>query len=181
MVSYAKLWRAIGVAIDRINDWFFALAAVIVAFMMVSICYDVVMRSLGKPTIWVQELSSLGMLWVTFLALAASSRKGVHVSIDYLVMKFKDSTRAIFYIGHSVVITAIAGVFFCFGTVATWNAYVKGLHELSMLELPIWPTIIIIPIGSLFMFLEYIKRTRTLIIKVKEGESIDKNKRRWKD
>ena len=172
MPLYARFWRWLGLAIDRINDWFFVFAGVIIAFMMISICYDVVARSFGRPTIWVHELSALGMLWMTFIALGAASKKGVHVSIDFVITKFNKHVQAIVDIIYSIVIVIIAGVFFWYGASVTVNAYVKDLHELTMLELPVWPTLIVIPIGSLLMLIEYLRQTRKQIVKWRKERAV---------
>ena len=175
-----KIWHWFNIGIDRLNDLFFGFSGVLIAFMMISICYDVTMRSFGKPSVWVDELSGVAMMWVTFLALAAASRKGVHVSIDYLVAKLNQRAKAITYIIHAIVIVVISGIFFWYGTIVTWNAFAKDLHETTFLELPAGPILIAIPIGSLLLLIEYLKRTWTLIDKMRKGEKVGSEKEhRW--
>jgi hypothetical protein len=94
---------SVGIVLGRINDILFAFGGVLIGLMMITICYDVVMRSFGHPTLWVEEFNEIAILYMVFFALAGASKKGVHVSIDFVVTKYNPRVKALFGVIYSIV------------------------------------------------------------------------------
>ena len=86
---------ALDVAIGFINKILAVVAAAMIVFMMVCICYSVIVRFLGGPSApWILEVSSYLMLYITFLCMAWLQGQEGHVRIDLFTSKFSSRGRA---------------------------------------------------------------------------------------
>ena len=66
-----KLLAKFGAIFDRLLDVVSILACILLVFIMLSVCAEVVLRYfLGSPLIWVIEISEMNLLYITFLAIA---------------------------------------------------------------------------------------------------------------
>ena len=154
-----KLTKGVVGLFDRILDYLTIFAGFLVAFMMLAVTFEVIMRSIGHPTMWVQEIVEISLLYVTFLAIAAVARKGAHVKMDAVFNRLRPRVQAFLNIIFSIITVIIGWVFLWYGTKVTWSYFERDLHELTMLELPIAPILIVIPIGGFLMVLQFLRQT----------------------
>ena len=89
-----KLTKGFTGLFDRILDYFSFFTGLLVAFMMLAVTYEVIMRSLGRPSMWVQEIVEISLLYITFLAIAAVARKGAHVKMDAVFNQLRPRIQA---------------------------------------------------------------------------------------
>jgi C4-dicarboxylate transporter, DctQ subunit len=186
MAAMTKSGNVVDAVINRILDYLFGVACVIVAFMMLSICYDVLMRSFDRSTLWVQEINEVGLLYMVFLSIGAVARiEGRHVRIDVVFNLFSPTVKAVLDLIYSFIIVGISAIITWYGTFVTADAVVKNLHENTLLELPVWPILIIIPIGGFLMLIQYGKTAWHEILKFRRfsqgivDESSDAGTRRF--
>jgi TRAP-type C4-dicarboxylate transport system permease small subunit len=144
---------------DQILDYTSIVAGILVAYMMLSVTYEVIVRYLGRPTMWVQEFAEISLLYITFLALASVARKGAHVKMDAIFRQLKPRVQSFLSIVYSVICVIISFVFLWYGSQVTWSYFERGLSEKTMMELPIGPILIIIPIGGLLMLIQFLRQT----------------------
>lgn len=144
---------------------------VILIFIMVSVCMDVVMRYFfNRPTSWVIEIGEYLLLYMTFLGAAWVLKQEGHVTVDILMMRVSPRARAKMEAAGSLV-----GVFVClilvwFGTIETWDNFERGVRNPSILEFPKTPLLAIIPFGSFLFMIQFIRRTFKFLRDLKASE-----------
>ena len=149
---------------DRILDITLVIACILVAFMTFSICYDVVMRYFfNRPQIWVDEFSGHILLYVPFLAGAYLLKREGHVSMDFVVGRFSKKTQTLINAVTSVIAILICLVVAWFTGAVAVNMFQTGFLTQTVLRLPEWPIMGIIPLGFFLLFLQFIRRTARLI------------------
>ena len=135
------------------------LAGVILAFIMLSICWDVLGRAIaGKPLKWVLEFSEYSLLYITFLATAWVLKNERHVIIDIGLNQLSPKTRALFNIATSVLGAIICLFLTWYGWDVSWDHLQRGLYQPTATEPPDFPIFVIIPIGSFLLVIQFLRR-----------------------
>ena len=152
----------------RLFDLFLGLMAylsgIILVFVMLSVCGDVVLRYFfNRPSSWVIEVSQYLLVYITFLGTAWVLKEDGHIIVDVVTVRLSPQTQA--FLG---IITSLMGAFVCliifwFGGVETLDHFQRGVRSPSILEFPKAPVIGIIPFGSLLLGLQFIRRTAKFI------------------
>ena len=151
--------RKLKVILDYLVDVPIIMAAVIIFFVLFSVCAEILMRYfLRSPLIWVMEISEYSLLFITFLGTGWVLRRDGHVSVDIIKNLLRLELR-----GFLDIINAIAGIIVCYvliryGTEVAWKYYLSNSSRPTSLEIPTFLILWIIPFGSSLMFIEYIKR-----------------------
>jgi TRAP-type C4-dicarboxylate transport system permease small subunit len=70
---------------DRMIDAIMIIAGVLLWAQMLIVNVEVLSRSLGHPTTWVTEISSILILWIPFMIAGWVLRKEGHVKMDLIV------------------------------------------------------------------------------------------------
>ena len=136
------------------------LAAALLAFVTLSVTYEVVMRYfLGRPTVWVFEITEVSLLYFTFLGAAWVLKRDGHVKIEVVLNRLKPRAQALVNIITSSFGTIAWLIIIYFGSRATWQAFQMGLHEERVLAIPNAAILVIIPVGGLFLFGQSLIRT----------------------
>ncbi len=90
----SRVSRAAARYVDELSDIMGAAAGWGMLFVSVIMSYEIVMRYLGAPTIWVVEISGYAMVWCTFLSAAYVLRKKGHIHVDVLTHQFSQATKS---------------------------------------------------------------------------------------
>ena len=149
----------IGAIFDRTINLLAFLGGVIIIFTMIAVCSEVVRRYfLNRPIIWVSEITEISLLFIAFLGTAWVLKKEGHVKVDILLIHLSSRIQALFGI-----ISSIIGVFIClllvwYGAQVSWHNIQEGLYEPTILELPKGPLLTIIPVGSFFLLIQFLRR-----------------------
>ena len=162
-----KLLRKATTLFDRTLDHLSILAGVLVVYVMLSICFEVIMRYFGHPTIWVQEIAEVTLLYIVFLSIAWVLKKKGHVTMDAVVKRLRPRLQALLSIISSIIGIIISWTLIWYGARITWSYFERGLREETILELPIAPILVIIPIGSLFLLIQFVRQTHEDIVRWK--------------
>ena len=73
-------------ALKKVNTVCATIGGLVLLFITLSIFVDVFMRYvLGKPTIWITEVSTYLFLYVIYLATAYALQKGDHIKVTFFV------------------------------------------------------------------------------------------------
>ena len=151
----SKLGRVFDSAIEIMAR----LCDVILMFLMLSVCADVMLRNFfNRPQAWIVEISEYLLLYITFLGAAWVLRNEGHVIVDILFARVTPRTRATLGIISSVIGTFVCLVVFWFGTLETLDILKRGVRNPSVLEFPKGPLVAIIPFGSFFFMIQFIRR-----------------------
>lgn len=140
------------------------LAGAILVFIMLSVGLEVIMRTfLDRPQMWVTEITECMLLYITFLASAWLLREEGHVKVDIVLSLLSAKTKAFLDIISSILGMFVSIVLTVYGFQVTWYCYQKHLYTPTAMEIPIAAIIIIIPIGSLMLSLQFLRRTGKFI------------------
>lgn len=129
-------------------------AMVVVAVMMLTITYDVVMRyAFAAPTDWAYPLNSAGVLVATVLAVPHLYATGGHISMDLLHRALPERARR----AADVVTTAATAFLGLVLAVTAFHsmtvAYTGGLTGAGTFNIPLWVPDAILFVSGLFLVL----------------------------
>lgn len=154
-----KLLTKANAAFDRIIHYLAILAAFLLAFIMLSVCSDVIMRYFfSRPMLWVTEITEYCLLWVTFLATAWVLSRDNHVVMDLAIGHMKPEIRATMGIVTSIIGIAVCLLLTWYGVKVTLDVFQRNLLLSTVLTPPAYMLFIIIPIGSLLLTLQFVRR-----------------------
>jgi C4-dicarboxylate transporter, DctQ subunit len=145
---------------DRTMDFMAFLAGVILIFIMLSVCGEVILRDfLNAPQMWVTQVTECLLLYITFLGSAWLLREEGHVKVDILLSHLKPRTGALLGIIGSLIGVIVSLVITICGSTLTWHYFLKGMYTPTVMEIPLAAILVIIPFGSLMLLIQFIRRT----------------------
>ena len=126
---------------------------------MLAVGAEVVMRYFfNRPLLWVVEVTGLTLLYITFLVAAWVLRREQHVKMDMVLSRLSPRTQAILNIITSTLSAVIFLAITWYGAWATWEHFKAGYYTSTTMEIPYVYVLIIIPIGSLLLFIQFLRR-----------------------
>lgn len=144
--------------LDRTLTFLYALAGVLLVFVLLSVCAEVVMRYLfNRPIVWVIEISEVILLYITFLATAWLLKKGGHVKVDILLNRLNPRTQALLSIISCTVGVIVSLCFVWYGAQVTWDHFQRGYFEPTLLEIPSAALVAIIPVGGFLLLTQFLR------------------------
>lgn len=151
--------RKTGVIFDRIIVGLAWAAGVLLAFAAIAVSVDVVLRYFfNRPIAWVLEISEYILLYVTFMAAAWVLKDEGHIRVDLLVNHLNSRIQALILIVTSVIGAFVMLILTWFGGRVTLDFYRRGVPTLEYLKTPEYLVLIIIPIGSFFLGIQFLRR-----------------------
>lgn len=141
--------------ITWINKAFVFLACIMMIGLVVIVCSDNFLRYfLNAPLVWGNEVTELLLLYITFLGTAWVFRENGHVVIDVFTHSLDKRKRKIFDFISYIMVAIVTWVLVYYGFSATYSHYKRGIYNPTAIETPIWLAIVVIPLGSVPLFLE---------------------------
>jgi len=154
-----ELLRRFGYIFDRVMDALSIFACVLLAFVMIIVCAEIVFRYfLGSPIIWVVEISEVTLLYITFLGAAWLLRREGHVKIELLLSRLTPRTESWFNFAISIAGAVMCAILVWYSAQQTWVLFERNVLTPTVLELPKGPIVLIIPIGSFLLVIQFLKR-----------------------
>ena len=145
---------------DRTLNVMTFLAGILLVFIMLSVCLEVILRSfINRPQICVTEVTECLLLYITFLGTAWLLREEGHVKVDIVLNRLKPQTTAFLGIISSIMGVLVSITLTIYGFNVTWDYFQRGIYTPTALEIPVSAILLIIPIGSLMLFIQFIRRT----------------------
>ncbi len=149
----------IGRILDKIIEIFAFIAGLILAFILLSVCLEVFMRYfLNRPLQWVVELTEYALLYITFLGAAWLLKRERHINVDIFLSLLSSRTRAGLKIFSSLIGIIVSFCLVWYGFAVSWEHFQDGIYNITLLEFPKAPLLAIIPIGSLILLAQFIRR-----------------------
>ena len=143
---------------DHIIDITTILAGILLIFLMLSVGLEVALRYfLGRPTSWVVEIAGYILLFIPFLVAAWVLKREGHVKMDLVLNLLSPQAKSLVN-----AITSLIGAIICFVlTLAGIKATVSfiGYQTPTILMVPKSLLIAIIFVGSLMLFIQFLRRT----------------------
>lgn len=156
-----SLIKKLSAAYDYVLNALMVLGAIILAFLMFGVCWDVIARTTaGKPLIWLLEFTEYGLLYMTFLCTAWVLKNDAHVNSDLLLVTLDPKYQALMNAATSILGAIICLVLFWFGAEVSWEKLQNGAYQPTAIQPPDFPIFIIIPIGFFLLFIQFLIRAR---------------------
>ena len=150
-----KYFTVITNSIDFINQWVGRLASFLVYPLMFVIVFDVVKRYfLNDPTIWALELSEILLLYMICLGAGTALLHKAHVSVDMLVTRYSERTRAIINVFLWPVLLLICFILVWQGAMMLWDDIVFSSTSDTMWAPPMWISKSMVPMSGLLLGLQ---------------------------
>ena len=154
-----KLLAKISAGFDRSVGILAFLGIVLVVFMIFGVSTDVILRYFfSRPIHWMLEVTAYSLLWMTFLGVAWVLKGEGHVKVDLVLKRLNPKTQAMLTIITSLMGAIIFLVITWYGAKVTWEHLQTGYFLSTLLRPPKWPILAIIPIGSFFLFIQFLRR-----------------------
>lgn len=129
----------------------------VLVFMMVSICYDAIMRyAFAAPTSWSLEINSFLLVYLAVIGAAEAQRHDAHIRITYFKDRLPVRLR-----GAIDLATGLLGAVFC--AILVWRGGIMALQALeygervsSSLGTPMVYPYALLPIGFAALGLQFL-------------------------
>ena len=133
---------------------FVFIASLMMAGLVVIVCIDLALRYFfNAPLLWGTEVTEIFLLYITFLGTAWVFKEDGHVVVDVFIGQPKGRRRKVLMVISYLLIAVVSAVLIYYGFYATYDHHRRGVFNPTILETPIALIIIIIPIGSVPLFL----------------------------
>ena len=141
--------------IGQINEWTGRITAYLLFFMALSTTYEVIARYLfNSPTLWSMESNQYVLCLYSALAGGYALLHKAHVSVDIISSRFSEKTRACVDIATSFFFFLFILVLIWKSGVMAWDSLVENEVSPTILEVPLFPVKIFIPIGGFLILLQ---------------------------
>lgn len=145
---------------DRTLSFLAGVAGCIIIFLMLSVSYEVVTRYFfNRPTVWVIEIGEYLLLYMLFLGTAWVLKREGHVKMDLLLNRLKPRAKSLVNFGTSFICLVCFLILTWYGVQAVLFSARIGYYKGSVIEIPEVFIIVIIPIGSFLLSIQFIRRT----------------------
>ena len=124
--------------LKKFNTFCASLASLILVFVTFSIFYDVFMRYVfNRPSIWITEVSTYLLLYMTFLGTSYALQQGTHIKVTFLSDLFNLRVQRVI-----TLITSFFALAFCLVLLwqtgkMTWLSMVRHWTSPTMLSIPL--------------------------------------------
>jgi len=142
-------------AIDRFNIWAGQIASFIILALIGAVIYEVVSRYLfNAPTKWSSEISQYLQAGIVLLGGGYCLISDGHVRVDILHGKFKPQAQQLVEILTFLVVLCFAFAMIWEGTKVSYEAWVHDKRSMTILEFPLFPSMVLVPIGAALLLLQ---------------------------
>lgn len=140
----------------RILAYIAGLTAILIMF---AISYGVIARKFfASPVPWVIEISSYALLYITFLGSPWVLRNNGHVRVDLLYSVLGRRNKNILSLAASVLGAVTSFILLAYGLAVTVDNWERNIMVMNTLAAPKFALLGVIPLGSLFLLVEFLRR-----------------------
>ena len=159
-----RVFRYMESVVVGLNKILVFIASVMMAGLMVIVCIDLALRYFfNSPLLWGTEVTEILLLYITFLGMAWVFREDGHVVIDVFTGKVIGRKKRILNGISYFLVGVVSVVLVYYGFYAAYDHYSRGVFNPTVIETPIALIIIVIPVGSIPLFLEVLLKIRKLL------------------
>lgn len=116
-------------ALDWIEAVLMVLCGVCMFGFTVCVFFDVVTRTIGRPWLWLQQLTTAFFAWGVFVGMATATRRMDHIYLAEMTRRMRGAKRQILETANRLIQLAIAGFMIWFGVQ-------NALHDLGSFRMP---------------------------------------------
>lgn len=143
--------------LKKFNTFCASLASLILVFVTFFIFYDVFMRYVfNRPSIWITEVSTYLLLYMTFLGTSYALQQGTHIKVTFLSDLFNLRAQRVI-----TLITSFFALAFCFVLLwqtgkMTWLSVTRHWTSPTMLSIPLIYVYSGMVFGSFMLLLTFV-------------------------
>lgn len=138
------------------------LVSAIMLALMLSIDGEIVMRYfLNRPLEWEVEVAEIMLFYSCFLGAGWVLKREGHIVVDFVLANLKPRARSLLIAINSFIGIIISSVIVGYSVQFTWDHQVRHLSQVSALGTPDIYIYWVVPLGSLLLLLQFIRRTYT--------------------
>jgi TRAP-type C4-dicarboxylate transport system permease small subunit len=145
-----------------------SLAGVILIFITAAVCYTIGMRYLfTKTTIWIMQTTEYALLWIVFLATTWLLRGKGHITTDIIYTHLNEKSKHYLDCIMFVIGGLACAIMVYFGIDYMHECITKGITDVRAVTIPKWTIFIIIPIGSIFLTIQFFRMAWSKLIDIR--------------
>jgi TRAP-type C4-dicarboxylate transport system permease small subunit len=150
-----RIFRTMESLVKGFNSILVFIASLMMAGLMIIVCVDLTLRYFfNSPLLWGTEVTEIMLLYITFLGMAWVFREDGHVVIDVFTSQVTGRKKKILNGISFFLVGIVSVVLIYYGFYTAFDHFKRGVFNPTVIETPIALIIIVIPIGSLPLFLE---------------------------
>lgn len=154
-----ELSRKINAVFDRVLDVLAWLAGMLIILIMLFVSAETVSRYfLNLPIPGLDEISEIVIVYITFLGTAWLLREEGHIAIDSVLVRLAPKIQRWLNIISSLLGASMCLVLVWYGTATTLDLWGKGVVSPTVLKIPVAICTAIIPIGSVLLVFQFLRR-----------------------
>jgi len=116
-------------ALDRVEALLMVLCGICMFGFTMCVFFDVVTRTIGRPWLWLQQVTTAFFAWGVFVGMAAATRRLDHIYLSEITRRMRGARRQVIETVNRVIQLAIAGFMIWFGVQ-------NALHDLGSFRMP---------------------------------------------
>jgi TRAP-type C4-dicarboxylate transport system permease small subunit len=116
-------------ALDKVEAIMMVLCGIALAGFTLSVFCDVMTRTIGRPWLWLQEVTSTFFVYGIFIGAAAATRRNDHLYLSAITETMSGTLRLVVEIFNRLI---VLGVAICM----TWFGYINFLQGLGNYRMP---------------------------------------------
>jgi C4-dicarboxylate transporter DctQ subunit len=125
---------------------------------MLSVTADVVLRfAFGRGLVWSFEVTEFLLLYIPMLTLPWLARQRAHIQIDVVISRLPHAAAARLDILACALVAAICIFIAYWSTIATLDAYERGIENAGLVAWPRWALLVSIPPAFALTAFEYLR------------------------
>lgn len=118
-------WRVL----DPLERVLVVLCGLAITGFTVTVCCDIITRTIGRPWLWLQEATMTFFIYGIFIGTAAATRRNDHLYLAVLAEAFTGAKRLAFEVFNRLVVLAVA-------LSMVWYGYLNFLDGFKSLRMP---------------------------------------------
>lgn len=166
--------RLLSKGLDLAENVLAFLSGILLLISVLSVTLEVASRFFfNQSFVFVSELNEYILLFMPFLAAAWLLRQNGHITVDLLDRVLPQRVLTVLNALIVVVGFVVSGFLVWYGTLVTLDAYQRDLLSLTVVQFPQVYVLAVIPLGSLLLLLEFIRKGYRVITGDEQEEQRD--------
>jgi TRAP-type C4-dicarboxylate transport system permease small subunit len=149
------------IILTKMNKLLVFIACLMFVSIILLINLDLFFRVFFRsPFSGLTEVTEIFLLYMTFLAVAWVYEKDSHIVVDVLLYNLVSGSRLkrILILLNHIIVGIVSLILVYYGSLTTFDHFIRGTYNPTILEPPIALVIAIIPVGSFFLLLEVLAK-----------------------
>jgi TRAP-type mannitol/chloroaromatic compound transport system permease small subunit len=156
-----KLSDKVSCIYDALISFLAQWASTLFIGVMLIVSFEVFMRyAMGDPQTWVVETAEYSLLFIAFLGAAYLLKNEWHIKIEMVLSHLSKRRQAMLNAGTSIIGAAICLTFTIYGSQTFWLCVEMGRRTRGAMLTLQWPLIIVMPVGFLLLFIQFLRRSQ---------------------